>query len=59
MTETVVLTRVAVMLSVLSVLLLGPSVLALYHSVALGRVRDSAIEILDSVLLVMMIMEIV
>jgi phosphate starvation-inducible membrane PsiE len=59
MTETVVLTLVAIVLVVLSVLLLGSSVLALYNSVILGQIRDSAIEILDSVLLVMMTMEIV
>jgi phosphate starvation-inducible membrane PsiE len=59
MTETVVLTLIAVVLVILSVLLLGSSVAALYNSVVTGQIRDSAIEILDSVLLVMMTMEIV
>ena len=59
MTETVVLTLVAVVLVVLSILLLGYSVVALYGSVVGGQIRESAIDILDTVLLVMMTMEIV
>ncbi|MCA1553767.1 MAG: phosphate-starvation-inducible PsiE family protein, partial [Chloroflexi bacterium] len=41
------------------VILLGTSVMAVWDSVTHGSVRDSAIDILDSVLLVMMTMEIV
>ena len=58
-TESVVLFCIAFILSILAVLLLFSSVQALYVAVAGGVIRDQAIEILDSVLLVMMTMEIV
>jgi phosphate starvation-inducible membrane PsiE len=57
--ESVVLILVGAVLVMLAVLLLGTSVVALYHAVVETKVRDEAIEILDSVLLVMMTMEIV
>ena len=50
---------IAIVLSVLAVLLLGSGVVALVHSVLEGTIREQAIEILDTVLLVMMTMEIV
>jgi uncharacterized membrane protein (DUF373 family) len=54
---------IAIVLIVVAVLLLGNSVISLVQlanpSQAVGNVRDLAIEILDSVLLVMMTMEIV
>jgi phosphate starvation-inducible membrane PsiE len=57
--ESIVLTMIAVVLAVLAVLLLGSSVVAMYNALLSGQIRDLAIEILDSVLLVMMTMEIV
>ena len=57
--ESVVLTLIAVVLAVLALLLLGSSVVAMYNALMEGQIRDLAIEILDSVLLVMMTMEIV
>ncbi len=57
--ERVVLVLIAIVLSVLAFLLLGAGVLALLNSVMGGTIRDQAIEILDTVLLVMMTMEIV
>ncbi len=57
--ESIVLIMIALVLVLLAVLLLVSSVIALYQSVMSGQVRDSAIDILDSVLLVMMTMEIV
>ncbi len=57
--ESVVLTLIAVVLAVLALLLLGSSVIAMYNALMEGQIRDLAIEILDSVLLVMMTMEIV
>ena len=57
--ESIVLILIAVVLSVLALLLLGSTVLSLIEAVIQGTVRDLAIEILDSVLLVMMTMEIV
>ena len=57
--ERFVLIMIAIVLSILAVLLLGSGVLALYQSVITGLIRDQAIEILDTVLLVMMTMEIV
>jgi len=57
--ESVVLTLIAVVLAVLALLLLGSSVVAMYNALMQGQIRDLAIEILDSVLLVMMTMEIV
>jgi phosphate starvation-inducible membrane PsiE len=57
--ESGVLILIGVVLVMLAVSLLGTSVVTLYHAVAEYKVRDEAIEILDSVLLVMMTMEIV
>jgi uncharacterized membrane protein (DUF373 family) len=57
--ERVVLVLIAIVLSVLAFLLLGAGVLALFNSVMGGTIRDQAIDILDTVLLVMMTMEIV
>jgi len=57
--ERVVLILIAVVLSVLAVLLLASGVQALVESVIHWTIRDQAIEILDTVLLVMMTMEIV
>jgi len=57
--ESIVLILIAIVLSILALLLLGSTVLSLIDSVMQGTVRDLAIEILDSVLLVMMTMEIV
>jgi len=57
--ESIVLFAIALVLAVLAVLLLISSVQALIVAVTSGQVRDQAIEILDSVLLVMMTMEIV
>jgi len=57
--ESIVLFVIALVLAVLAVLLLFSSVQALYVAVVGGAIRDQAIEILDSVLLVMMTMEIV
>lgn len=58
-TETVVLFSIAIVLAVLAILLLFYSVYALFVAVTTGQIRDQAIEILDSILLVMMTMEIV
>ena len=58
-TEGVVLFCIAIVLSVLAILLLVYSVYSLYLAVSTGQIRDQAIEILDSILLVMMTMEIV
>lgn len=58
-TESIVLFLIAVVLSILAVLLLISSVTALYQAIATGQIREQAIEILDSILLVMMTMEIV
>lgn len=57
--ESIVLFIIAIVLALLAVLLLFSSVQALYVAVVGGQIRDQAIEILDSVLLVMMTMEIV
>lgn len=57
--ESIVLVLIAVVLAVLAILLLGSSVMALVNAVMTGQIRELAIEILDSVLLVMMTMEIV
>ena len=57
--ERFVLIMIAIVLSVLAVLLLGAGVIALVQAVMTGSIRDQAIEILDTVLLVMMTMEIV
>ena len=57
--ERFVLIMIAIVLSVLAILLLGSGVLALIKSAFAGDIRDRAVEILDTVLLVMMTMEIV
>jgi hypothetical protein len=57
--ERIVLILIAIVLSVLAILLLASGVQALIQSVLSGTIRDQAIEILDTVLLVMMTMEIV
>ena len=58
-TETVVLFAVAIVLVILAVLILITGIVNLYHAVLAGQVHDQAIDILDGILLVMMIMEIV
>ena len=58
-TESIVLFCIAIVLAILAILLLFSSVYALYTAVATGQLRDQAIDILNSTLLVMMIMEIV
>src|SRR5580698_7361480 len=57
--ESAVLILIGVVLVALAVMLLGSAVVSLYHSVTEAKIREEAIEILDSVLLVMMTMEIV
>ncbi len=57
--ESAVLILVGAVLCCLAVLLLGSSVVSLFHAVSESKIREEAIEILDSVLLVMMTMEIV
>jgi uncharacterized membrane protein (DUF373 family) len=57
--ESIVLALIAVVLVVLAVMILGTSVVTLISSFLSGVIRDQAIDILDSVLLVMMMMEIV
>jgi phosphate starvation-inducible membrane PsiE len=57
--ESGVLVLIGAVLVVLAVLMLGQSVVHLYHATLEGRVHEEAIEILDGVLLVMMTMEIV
>src|SRR5258708_16911665 len=57
--ERFVLILIAIVLSVLAVLLLASGVWALVQASLAGTIRDQAIEILDTVLLVMMTMEIV
>jgi uncharacterized membrane protein (DUF373 family) len=59
LSERIVLILIAIVLVVLAVLLLISGVGALYQSFVEGKIRDQAIEILDTVLLVMMTMEIV
>lgn len=59
LSERIVLILIAIVLVVLAVLLLISGVTALYQSFVEGKIRDQAIEILDTVLLVMMTMEIV
>lgn len=58
-TETVVLFAIAIVLALLAILLLISSVQTLINAVIAGTIKDQAIDILDSVLLVMMTMEIV
>jgi phosphate starvation-inducible membrane PsiE len=57
--ESAVLILIGVVLVVLAVLMLGGAIMAVIHSAQEGHIREEAIEILDSVLLVMMTMEIV
>lgn len=58
-TETIVLALIAFVLVALAILLLWSSFVALINAVTSGHIRELSIEILDSVLLVMMTMEIV
>lgn len=57
--ESIVLAVIAIVLIVLAVVLLGNSVIAMWKDIVKGSVAETGIEILNSVLLVMMIMEIV
>jgi hypothetical protein len=57
--ETLVLFAIAIVLVLLAILILIAGLFGLYHAVMEGQIREQAIEILDGVLLVMMIMEIV
>jgi uncharacterized membrane protein (DUF373 family) len=57
--ESIILAVLALVLIVLAVVLLGNSVIMLWKDIANGTLADTGIEILNSVLLVMMIMEIV
>ncbi|MGA3296351.1 MAG: phosphate-starvation-inducible PsiE family protein [Candidatus Bathyarchaeia archaeon] len=58
-TESFVLTIIAIALVALAVLLLGSSIISLFNAAVSGQIRDLAIDILGSILLVMMTMEIV
>jgi len=58
-TENFVLAIIAIALVALAVLLLGSSIVSLFYAAVSGQVRDLAIDILGSILLVMMTMEIV
>jgi len=57
--ENVVLVLIALVLIMLAVILLGSSVVTLITALMTGTIQNLSIEILDSVLLVMMTMEIV
>lgn len=57
--ESLVLFAIAIVLVVLAILILVSDLVGLYHAVMEGQIREHAIEILDGILLVMMIMEIV
>jgi hypothetical protein len=57
--ESAVLIVIGVVLVVLALLMLGSAVMSMVHIAQEGNIREGAIEILDSVLLVMMTMEIV
>ncbi len=57
--ESLVLFAIAVVLVALAILILMSDLIGLYHAVMGGQIREQAIEILDGILLVMMIMEIV
>ncbi len=57
--ESIVLTLIAVVLVILAVLLLFSSVTGMVMDVGAGTLADTGIEVLNSILLVMMIMEIV
>ncbi len=58
-TESIVLFVLAIVLVVLAIMILVSGVIGLYQAVVTGQVREQAIDILDGILLVMMIMEIV
>ena len=58
-TENFVLTIIAIALVALAVLLLGSSIISLSYAAVNGQIRELAIDILGSILLVMMTMEIV
>ncbi len=58
-TESVVLFAIAIVLVILAILILGSGIYGLYQALMTGQIREQAIEILDGILLVMMIMEIV
>lgn len=57
--ESAVLILIGTVLVVLAVLMLENAVVAVFHAMMEGHIHEEAIEILDSVLLVMMTMEIV
>jgi phosphate starvation-inducible membrane PsiE len=57
--ENVVLTLIAIVLFVLAMLLLITSVIGMVRDMAAGTLANAGIEVLNSILLVMMIMEIV
>ena len=57
--ESVVLTLIAIVLVALAILLLGMSVIGMVRDVRTGTLGNAGIEVLNSILLVMMIMEIV
>jgi hypothetical protein len=57
--ESAVLTLIGFVLVILALLMLESAVMAVVHATQEGKIREEAIEILDSVLLVMMTMEIV
>lgn len=57
--ESVVLTLIAIVLVILAVLLLFTSVTGMVGDITTGTLADTGIEVLNSILLVMMIMEIV
>ena len=59
MLESAVLVLIGVVLVVLALLMLEGAVVSIFHAAGEGKIREEAIEILDSVLLVMMTMEIV
>jgi len=58
-TESIVLFVLAIVLVILAVMILISGLYGLYQAAITGQVREQAIEILDGILLVMMIMEIV
>ena len=57
--ETTVLFAIAIVLVILAILILFSGLYGLYQALVTGQIREQAIEILDGILLVMMIMEIV
>ncbi len=57
--ESIVLALIAIVLVVLAVVLLGTSVVSMATDISTGALAGTGIEILNSILLVMMIMEIV